>query len=114
MSTKPQPPLNQQSILLAIWLASVSLSLALYWDRLFDAFDKASNVCTTKGLGEALLAFVQPAHWLGILALALTIVGVRAVFMKMSSRWSFISDYKWPALVVLAFMLTLILGFGCN
>ena len=109
----PQTPINKQSILLAIWFASLVLSIVLYGGKVASLVGGV-NVCTYVTMGRMLVALLQPENWLGIFTTALTIFGLIGIAKKAISRWPLLDQYKWVALIALIFVVSIAFSFGCK
>ena len=104
---------NKQSILLAIWFASLVLSIVLYSGPIASVFGK-TNLCSYPDLGQAFFVIIQPKNWLGIFAIFLTSLGLISASRNAFSKWPLLDQYKWSTLFTGVFLAAVMFSFGCR
>lgn len=108
------PPLNKQSIFLAVWSATTAASITLYGKDMLNSLEHAGTVCTLNGTWQTLVAILQPPHWLGLISLGLTITGLALLIKAAASKWPVVSDNTWTALIIFLAVIASLFAYGCR
>lgn len=111
MDQKTQRFLLEASFLF-IWWTSVLISGFAYWSELTQM--RLSSVCTSGNVLHFLALISNPKYWFALFTAALTVFGGYQLFKKLSSRWSYLEDFKHIILVALIMLVLLLPVIACR
>ena len=105
---------NMQMGWLVLWIISVVLSAIYYEPNLINASGHASKICNLNGLGNTFDKIIKPEFWLGLFTLLFSLIGLRFIIKGFSSRWYWVSDFRWLIFTILLLLILFLIHGGCT
>jgi len=99
---------------LVLWVISVILSIIYYVPKVVDATKQAHHACTLSGVGNTLTNLIKPEQWFGLFTIVVTVIGVRLILKKASSKWAWIDDYTLLVVAALLLIILFLIQVGCS
>lgn len=105
---------NGIAAIIAVWSASVVMSIVLYGQNVMDYFRTSANYCRVGSLGNTFLVLLSPAYWLAYFSLALTIWFAWRLGMLLASWRKSVLAIMLPSVLTVVLLLLILIGFGCR